>query len=161
MDGRRFDVIARAAARGTNRRQILRAIGASIAGGIGLSARAELSAAQAPSICFQDSDCIGDAADACTGAHCDGGTCTFFIASCIPGYVCCGNGACCPAAAPCQSDADCLNDDPDPCTGVSCENGTCVPYILSCVEGFVCCGGECVITCGAVGIASGGDVAAA
>lgn len=147
MDGRRFAEIALAMARVANRRHLLRIFGASIFSGIAHGIRVGPAAAQSPTVCVQDSDCIAGAADSCTGAHCDNGTCTFFSVFCIPGHVCCGSGECCPAEVSCLSDADCASADNDPCTGVTSENGTCVPFILSCIEGFVCCGGECAVAC--------------
>jgi hypothetical protein len=150
MDGQRFDEIARTLGGGTNRRRILRALGAVIPGGMAIASRAGSAVAQAPTVCFQDSDCIEGSDNPCSGASCVGGTCTFFIVDCIPGYGCCGNGECCPesaGSAACSSDADCVDDDPDPCTGSTCQNGTCTPYSLLCVEGFVCCRGECAESC--------------
>lgn len=147
MNGSRFDEIAHALAADVTRRQILHSIAAVITGITAFSVRAGATTAQSPTACFQDRDCLGDTTNPCSGASCVGGACTFFIATCIPGYVCCGNGGCCPAAALCLSDADCVNDDPDPCTGVSCQDGMCLPYIVSCIDGFVCCDGACAQSC--------------
>lgn len=147
MDRRRFDAIARASAGANNRRELLRAIAALVCGGVGFELRGKPTRAQSPAACVQNSDCFGGAADPCTGASCDGGLCTYFIVSCIPGFVCCGNGACCPAAAQCQSDLDCAEATDDPCAGATCENGVCVPFILTCAAGFVCCKGTCAVSC--------------
>ena len=153
MDDERFDRLARVAA-GASRRQVLRAVGLGLAGGLIGRTRvpgvaAQEAGAPGPTTCVTDADCVDADGDACTGGRCDNGTCVFFIVDCIPGYVCCGNGECCPDAGSvqCQSDADCVDADNDPCTGATCENGTCVPHIVSCAPGFVCCGGGCVEAC--------------
>lgn len=123
-----------------------RALGASILSGIVFGSRASITPAQAPTMCIQDGDCLAGAPEPCSGARCDGGFCTYFIVSCIPGYVCCGNGECCPAAS-CLSDADCAGADANPCTVARCDHGTCVPYILTCAPGIVCCAGACAQSC--------------
>ena len=46
--------------------------------------------------CQTDADCDDGDGDPCTGARCENGACTYAIASCAPGFVCCGNGECCP-----------------------------------------------------------------
>lgn len=45
--------------------------------------------------CQSDADCLDGDSDACTGAACEEGTCVYFIVTCAPGFVCCGNGECC------------------------------------------------------------------
>lgn len=152
MDERLFDQLARLSAASANRRRMAQAVAAALLGGAFTGARARPARGQGVGVCRQDSDCTTGENDPCSGARCDGGACTYFIVTCIPGTVCCGNGECCPASAPCLSDADCVDGDADPCTGAACENGTCVPYILTCVEGFVCCDGECVMHCDDGGI---------
>ena len=147
MDGRRFDEFTRASATRANRRQVFRAFLGTMLGGIGVGRRVRHTSAQDATTCLQDSDCADGVTDPCSGASCDSGICTFFIVSCIPGFVCCGNGACCPATAACQSDIDCAEAADDPCTGARCENGVCVPYILTCAAGFDCCKGICAVTC--------------
>lgn len=110
-----------------------------VIGGIGFGACLRSTPVQGATRCFQDSDCVGGAMEPCAGARCDGGACTFFLVSCVPGYVCCGNGACCPTAtATGLTGAACPVTTDDPCGGTRCENGTCVPYLLSCAPGFVC-----------------------
>ena len=110
MQSHAIDDIARTSAHGTTRRHVLRAIGAAIISGVAFRLRFNSVLAQASTTCGQDSDCRHDATDPCTGAMCNGGTCIFFIATCIPGYTCCGNGTCCDAAT-CPSGADCVTDD--------------------------------------------------
>ena len=151
MDGQQFDELVRVAAIGANRRQVLRALAVGLAGSLVFPNRkpgvaAQDAGAQGPAKCATDSDCVDPDTDPCTGATCEGGTCAFFIVDCIPGYVCCGNGECCPdtGSGQCQSDADCAEGDGDPCTGARCENGACTYHIATCAPGFVCCGnGEC------------------
>lgn len=48
-----------------------------------------------PLPCTQDAVCVDGDLDSCTSGACVDGTCTFFIVDCLPGYACCGNGACC------------------------------------------------------------------
>ncbi len=149
MDDRRFDEIVRTWGGGTSRRQVLWALGASVAGTLLLPFRVIGAATQnvGAVTCVQDSDCADADGNACTGGRCDNGTCAFFIVDCVSGYICCGNGECCPETGQCQSDADCADADGDPCTGATCENGTCVVSSVLCVPGFVCCGGGCVEAC--------------
>ena len=52
-----------------------------------------------PRRCAQDDDCVDADGDACTGGRCENGTCVYSIVTCVPGYVCCGNGECCPETA--------------------------------------------------------------
>ncbi len=65
--------------------------------------------------CSQDSDCQEAEADPCTGALCDAGSCSYTSVHCIPGYVCCGNGECCPegeaAASPEVTSGDVTSAD--------------------------------------------------
>ena len=155
MEGRRFDAIARSSAGASSRRGLLRAIAALVLGDAAFDARDNLTRArsQGPAACVQDADCLGGE-DACTGAACDGGQCIYFIVSCLPGYECCGNGACCAEAERCQSDLDCAETADDPCAGATCANGLCVPYILTCAPGFTCCKGTCAVSCGDASIDS-------
>ena len=153
MDGHAFDRMARLWGTSTNRRRALQLMGAAVIASSWLgrdkSAAAQTSVAQMT--CTQDADCLDADADPCTGGRCEGGTCTFTSVFCAPGFVCCGNGECCPEESPgpgaCASDADCQDADADPCTGARCEGGTCVPYILTCTAGFTCCAGACVADC--------------
>ena len=146
MDGQRFDDLTRVWATGASRRWILRALVGSAAGALAVGSRLIGAAAQeaGPTTCVSDSDCVDPDTDPCTGASCVDGACSVFIVDCIPGYVCCGNGECCPETAQCQSDADCVPSEQDSCIGVTCENGACVEFIVDCVPGYVCCGnGQC------------------
>ena len=154
MDGNAFDRMTRLWGASTDRRRALRLIGAGVMAGSWLGRGGTVAAAPsrlAQTTCSQDADCQDADGDPCTGGRCEGGTCTFTNAFCAPGFVCCGNGECCPEGSPgpgaCASDADCQDADADPCTGARCEGGACVPYILTCAPGFTCCAGECVAGC--------------
>jgi hypothetical protein len=154
VDGPRFDRIARIWGTGTNRRRALRLIGSGVLAsswlGRGKTTVAQTSTAQ--TTCTQDADCADGDSDSCTGAACVDGSCTFFIVSCIPGTICCGNGECCPAGEPggCLADTDCSPTSGDPCEGVRCESGGCVTFMVDCTPGFVCCGnGVCCPVTGA------------
>lgn len=146
MEDQRFDRLARRMATTTGRRRLLGAIGA-----LALGTAVRGAAARQPATCTQDSDCADADGDPCTGGVCEGGACTFTSILCAPGFVCCGNGECCPedaaGAGQCAADVDCPAPGGDPCTGVRCENGTCLAFMLSCAPGFVCCGGACVESC--------------
>lgn len=66
--------------------------------------------------CREDKECR-DGSDACIGGRCRDGQCSQFVVECRPGYLCCGNGECCPQ--PCATDIDCYVVDP-------CQIGRCV-----------------------------------
>ena len=144
MNGNAFDRIARIWSKPTDRRGVLRLMGAGVMTGSWLS-RGKTIAAQTTAeqmTCAQDADCSDGDADPCTGAACVDGFCTFFIVSCIPGTTCCGNGECCPAGEPsgCLADADCSPASDDPCEGLRCEDGQCVPFLVTCASDLACCG---------------------
>jgi hypothetical protein len=144
VDGQQFDRIARSWATRTNRRRALQFVG--IGSLVAWWQRAGRDSAaqetQGPTPCSQDADCFDGDADACTGATCDEGFCTYFIVDCISGHACCGNGSCCPVeeGGSCQLDTDCMTAGEDPCEGVRCEGGSCVPFLATCAPDFVCCG---------------------
>lgn len=144
MDGRRFDRIARTLAHGTNRRRALEVLAGWLLAVVGRSSSWQTAAAQLapdPATCTQDADCLDGDLDPCTGGACVEGLCTYFIVDCIPGHVCCGDGACCPTGNPgsCLADADCVPISADPCEGVRCEGGACVPFLVTCAPDFACC----------------------
>ena len=144
MDGRQFDRIARSLAKPTSRRRALQFVGMGFLVAWWQRVRRDAAAQEIPepTPCSQDADCLDGDADACTGGACVDGLCTYFIVDCIPGHVCCGNGACCPVeeGGGCLGDADCVAASDDPCAGARCEGGSCVPYQATCDPGFVCCG---------------------
>lgn len=157
LDAHQFDHISRSWVQRTPRRGLFRLVTA------GLLARwssrhggqsVEAQESPEPTVvdpqgriaCAQDADCADGDLDPCTGATCVDGVCAFFIVGCIPGYVCCDNGACCPSGETenCLSDADCIPASSDPCAGSWCERGTCLPFLVTCAPGFVCCdNGSC------------------
>jgi hypothetical protein len=164
MEGREFDRMTRSWARRTHRRRAVQGLVASVLAGWGWRRSATVGAQEDPGMvaCSQDADCVDGDLDPCTGASCLDGACAYFIVDCIPGHVCCGNGACCPSGEPgsCLADADCILDGSDPCQGARCEGGTCVPFLVSCAPDFACCGaGECCPANG--GCASDSDCATA
>lgn len=144
-----FDRIVRTLWSTLDRRGALRAMGAGLLAAYPRHAAARQAMAQtepAPDTCAADTDCSDGDLDPCTGAACVDGLCTYFIVDCIPGYACCGNGACCPAGEPgsCLADTDCAPIGLHPCEGVRCEGGACVPFLVTCASGFACCGnGAC------------------
>ena len=146
MDGQEFDRITRTWARRSHRRGVLQILAGGLAAGLGWRQGVRAAKAQEePALiaCVQDADCVDGDLDPCTGASCIDGSCAYFVVDCIPGHVCCGNGACCPTGEPgaCLADTDCLPTSGDPCEGASCEGGACVPFLVSCAPDFVCCGG--------------------
>lgn len=151
MDGHLLDRIARSFATRAHRRGALRALAAGLLAGWGWRfprpVRAQPSPDLGPLPCAQDADCADADLDSCTGGACLDGLCAYFIVSCTPGHVCCGNGACCPESGQCLSDLDCAQTTDDPCAGATCEDGLCIPYILSCAPGAVCCKGACAPSC--------------
>lgn len=161
MDGHDFDRITRSWAGRTHRRGALQLLAAGLLAGWGWRQARPVKAQESPAAtaCTQDADCADDDLDPCTGASCAEGSCAYFIVDCVPGFVCCGNGACCPSGEPgaCLADADCLPESDDPCAGARCEGGTCVAVLVSCAPDYACCGnGSC---CPATGCASDGDCA--
>lgn len=162
MEGRDFDRITRFWARRTHRRRAVQALAAAMLAGWARRRSGGTAWAQEdPGVltCSQDADCADADLDPCTGSSCLDGACAYFIVACIPGHVCCGNGACCPSGEPgsCLADTDCILDGSDPCQGTRCEGGTCVPFLVSCAPDFACCGaGEC---CPTNGCASDSDCA--
>ena len=163
MDAPEFDRITRSWARPGHRRRLLRLLTAGVLGGWGwrLSVRPAIAQESPEALsCAQDADCADPDLDPCTGASCVDGFCAYFIVDCIPGHICCGNGACCPSGEPgaCLTDADCAPMSGDPCEGARCEGGTCVPFLVACAPDFVCCGtGSC---CPTNGCASDSDCVA-
>lgn len=145
MNEDRFDRVARAWATAADRRRLIRLLGTGLLAFVG-SRRQRRDAAAQGFACVEDAECADGDLDPCTGATCVDGLCTYFIVDCIPGFACCGNGACCPAGAggTCLTDADCVPGSGDPCEGGRCEGGTCVPFLVACAPGFACCGnGAC------------------
>jgi hypothetical protein len=154
VDGLSFDRMARLWGASTDRRRALRLIGAGVIAGSWLGRGGGLAAAQtnvAQMTCTQDADCQDGDADPCTGAARQDGFCTFFIVSCIPGTICCGNGECCPVGGSggCIEDADCLQTSSDPCWRAICANGSCLSQRVRCPPGEFCRDGSC----GPIGLA--------
>jgi hypothetical protein len=110
MVGWRFDRITRVWGADIDRRVALHQV-ATVLLALGAWGRSDRAAAaqdsRAPATCGSDEDCTSGLA-ACTGAICLKGTCQLFVADCLPGDICCGNGSCCPDASPivCLADAD-------------------------------------------------------
>ena len=101
MEGHRFDSLMRTLAAPGSRRRLLRGFVVTATTGLALRLSSGAVAAQVVSddsgeTCSQDSDCMPAEPDPCTGAVCDAGSCSYTSVACIPGYVCCGNGECCP-----------------------------------------------------------------
>lgn len=142
MDAQRFDRLTRLLAAGADRRRVLRVL---LGTGAGLLTARVGVAQEAPpnaAVCVKDDDCVAPDSDPCTGVLCADGVCSPFIASCAPGFACCGNGQCC-ATTVCQGDADCPSGG-DPCTRVRCQDGACLDSRVLCPAGSTCCGsGEC------------------
>jgi hypothetical protein len=143
VDGYVFDRMARLLATTTDRRRMLRLIGAGVIATSWLSRGKSVTAQQIP--CTQDADCQDGDADPCTGGICQEGFCTFFIVSCIMGTTCCGNGECCAAGGVggCTADADCVQTSADPCWRATCANGTFRSQRVSCPPGEFCRDGTC------------------
>jgi hypothetical protein len=147
VDERAFDRMARLWGANADRRRALQLIGAGVIAGSGLR-RGKTTAAQTSAgqmTCTQDADCQDGDADPCTGATCQEGFCTFFIVSCIPGTICCGNGECCSieATGACTADTDCAQTSGDPCWRATCANGTCLSQRVTCPPGEFCRDGVC------------------
>ncbi len=149
MDGQHFDRVARSLATPAARRRVLWLLAATIVAGWNSHHSWHAATAQRsedPLGCTQDAECVDGDGDPCTGGACVDGLCTYFIVDCIPGHVCCGNGACCPVeeSGGCLADIDCVPVRDDPCGGVRCEAGSCVPFLATCAPDFACCGnGTC------------------
>jgi len=150
VDERQFDRIARSWATRANRRRALRFVG--VGSLIAWWQRTERDSVaqetQGPTPCSQDAECLDGDADACTGAACVDGLCTYFIVDCMPDHTCCDNGSCCPVegGGNCLADADCVAASEDPCEGARCEGGSCVPFLATCAPDFACCGnGVCCV----------------
>lgn len=149
MDGHRFDDLARGMAAGIGRRGMIRAaLGGALAafagsklasaqddGGNGGDQRSRnrrecpdgcpdgqrcVDGACREAACGDDDECLSGS-DACIGGRCRDGRCTQFVVDCRPGYLCCGNGECCPQ--PCGTDIDCYVVDP--CRVGRCVEGAC------------------------------------
>jgi hypothetical protein len=147
VDERAFDRMARLWGTSTDRRRALRLIGAGVIAGFWLG-RGKTTAAQTSAgqmTCTQDADCQDGDAATCTGAACQDGFCTFFIVSCIPGTICCGNGECCPVEVTggCTADTDCVQTSGDPCWRAVCTNGTCLSQRVMCPPSEFCRDGTC------------------
>jgi len=168
MDGEGFDRLTRRLAGTVGRRGALRALagiaGLAVAGPVALRTRAQ---AECPDGCPRNRRCVDGAcvracqrdgecrnrSDACIGGRCQDGVCTEFAARCEAGYVCCGNGECCPQS--CRLDFDCYVADP--CVTSRCADGTCAftrrdPCVLcaadaDCATGDICCDGRCISPC--------------
>src|SRR5215207_1734445 len=120
MDGQSFDRLLRMAGMTRNRRQLLQGLLASVTATLALrlgvvTTPAQVVTEDSGETCSQDSDCQEAEADPCTGAFCDAGSCSYTSVACIPGYICCGNGECCPegeaAASPASTPTDATNDE--------------------------------------------------
>jgi hypothetical protein len=154
MVEQQFDSMVRAFGTRQDRRHLLRTAAAGLLAAWGSRVAARSAGAQdtpALDTCAEDADCLDADLDPCTGGTCVDGFCTYFSVACVPGHVCCGNGACCPPGEPesCLADADCVPTSSDPCEGVRCEGGTCVPFLTTCAPDFACCGnGACCPTDG-------------
>jgi hypothetical protein len=109
MQGHRFDSLMRTLAAPGSRRRLLRGFVVTATTGLALRLSTGTVAAQvvtdSDETCTQDSDCMPAEPDPCTGAVCDAGSCSYTSVACIPGYICCGNGECCP-----EGDAGTLPD---------------------------------------------------
>ena len=152
MDGPHFDRIVRTLGMSLGRRRTLQMVSIGLLTTWGSRFFARKAGAQdtlSPETCHEDTDCSDGDLDSCTGGACVDGLCTYFIVNCIPGHVCCGNGACCPTGEPggCLADTDCVPTSADPCEGVHCEGGACVSFLATCAPDFACCGnGACCPT---------------
>jgi hypothetical protein len=151
MDQDRFDNLTRALARGTSRRQALKLLGGSLAGGLlsflGVGDAAADDCKRNGKACKKNKQCCsGNCADgfcaplcppcdACS--TCSGGTC---VSRCGPGQDCLGNGTC---ATPCTTNVDCPGCTacaPD-VSGVNyCANNT--PDIVICTSDSTCPEGQ-------------------
>ena len=110
MQAHRFDSLMRTLTAPGSRRRLLRGFAVTAATGLALRLSTGAVAGQVVSedsgeTCTEDSDCIPAEPDPCTGAVCDAGSCSYTSVACMPGYVCCGNGECCP-----EGDAGTLPD---------------------------------------------------
>jgi len=90
-----------------------------------------------PPTCQTDADC-GTSANPCESLTCQEGSCVAAIVACAPGFVCCGNGTCCPEEVECRTAADCP-PDPTGCNEVGCAEGRCVSTLIAC-DPAVCVG---------------------
>jgi len=169
MDSQGFDRLTRRLAGSIGRRGALRALagmaGLGIAGSAVVRGRAQ---AECPDGCPRNQRCVDgacvracqgdgecrDRADACIGGRCSDGVCSQFAARCEAGYLCCGNGECCPQS--CRLDFDCFVVDP--CVTSRCVEGTCAftrrdPCVVCAVDADcdlasgICCGGACISPC--------------
>jgi hypothetical protein len=121
MEDSRFDALTKAMATPTSRRQALKALGASVVGGIlGLS-RIGTALADKPL-------CRGNGSKCSLGKQCCSGYCANNVCTCPPAPAC--NSAC-----PCPSGSTCVNGTCCP-SSQAC-NGTCCP------SGQGCCNGTC------------------
>ena len=125
----------------------LRLIGAGVLAGfwLGRSMTAAAQTSVAQMTCTQDADCRDGDPNSCTGASCLNGFCTYFIVSCNPGTMCCGNGECCPVGGTgiCTADTDCMQTSSDPCRRAMCASGACISERITCPPGEFCRIGTC------------------
>src|SRR5829696_1384633 len=128
MDEHHFDTLVRNVASMRSRRHLLKGLAASGAATLALrlgvvTAPAQVVTEDSGETCSQDSDCQEAEADPCTGAFCDAGSCTYTSVHCIPGYICCGNGECCPegeaAASPEVTPTDATTDEESEAQGAT------------------------------------------
>ena len=136
MDGQSFDRLLRMAGTTRNRRQLLHGLVASVTATLALrlgvvTAPAQVVTGDSGETCSQDSDCLEAEPDPCTGAVCDAGSCAYTNVMCIPGYVCCGNGQCCPegeaAASPEVTSGNATSADESEDQGPAAEMDTTTP----------------------------------
>ena len=102
MNADLFDRLACAMVRQADRRQALRVFGLGLAAPL-LVARSHAVASEpaapvAPTTCQTDSECPSARGDPCAGTRCINHACTLMMVDCALGFVCCGNGVCCPTA---------------------------------------------------------------
>ena len=163
MDDRQFDRIARAAARGASRRQVLAALAsATVASRLGAGRPAAAQATCAPG----QTNCGGACVDLATDlAHC--GACDAPCASKLVAVACrdgqCVRADCAVGQEYCGAVDGCrdLTSDPLHCgacgnacpAGQDCVDGACAtgsgtgPTQTACAEGQLVCGGVCVDGC--------------
>lgn len=94
-----------------------------------------------PTTCGSDADCAAGITDPCTVATCDAGTCLVAIVDCAPGFVCCGNGECCPEEVCGAEGTACGAGLASCCAGTTCADGICAagePEPVCLAEGAVC-----------------------
>lgn len=142
MDDQRFDDLSRRLARGTSRRQMLRALAGGVLGGVAGS----LGFGRAAAACATDRDCP-------PGERCDEASATCVPRGGRPASQ--SQSQSVSAAAVCTTDAECAANE-------TCVDGTCAPRGGSCTRGSACttdatcCGGEVCDTGNGVCVGAGG-----